>query len=269
MKRAIPLAALVLIPLISSCDAGRPAGHGAASKAELEAAAARRVFFGHQSVGRNILDGVEALEREAASSGPRIVEGRDASALGSPGIVHAGIGRNGDPSGKIRDFVAIVEGGIGQRADIALMKFCYADFTADTDVEAVFAEYRTALDRLASEYPRASFPMVTVPLTTLEGGPKALAKLLLGRRLNGREDNIAREAFNDLVRRARPDGEGVFDLARIESTAPDGSEERRSFKGRSFRVLRSEYSSDGSHLNAAGAALAAGGLISLLAAGRY
>jgi hypothetical protein len=264
MSARLPFAALVLIPLAAACGGSGEALGGKPPKAELEAVASKRVFFGHQSVGRNMLEGIAALEAESGGSGPRIVEDRSGAALATPALAHATIGTNGAPSGKIRDFVAIVEGGVGSKADVALMKFCYVDITGGTDIDGLFAEYKDALARLRAEYPRTAFPMVTVPLMTIERGPKAFVKRILGMPLNGTADNAARERFNELVRRACPDGKGLFDLARIESTGADGSELRYSYKGQGFPALCPEYSSDGGHLNERGARVVASSFLTFL-----
>ena len=55
------------------------------------------------------------------------------TASAAKGISHFLIGSNGDPIAKIRDFVATIDAGAAQGADIALMKLCYADFDATTD----------------------------------------------------------------------------------------------------------------------------------------
>jgi hypothetical protein len=265
MKKWFPLATLILVPITASCGDVKLDPVALSSKAKLEVAASKRVFFGHQSVGYNIIEGILAIERENGNAGPRIIEGRDARILDKPAVAHAVIGTNGDPAGKIRDFVSIVEGGVGERANIALMKFCYVDIGASTDVEALFAEYSGALSRLRSEYPHVVFPMTTVPLTTIERGLKSLVKKLLGREIHGREDNVARERFNELVRRECGDSRNLFDLARAESTGADGTEREAYYGGVSFRVLRDEYSSDGGHLNERGAAFVAARFISFIA----
>lgn len=265
MKVRVPLTILILAPIAASCGNVRLDPVAAPYKAELEPAASRRVFFGHQSVGYNIIDGIISIERKNEGAGLRVVEGVDARILDKPAIAHAAIGVNGDPSGKIKDFVSIVERGVGERVDIALMKFCYVDVGAHTDIEALFSEYSGAISRLRSEYPRAAFPMTTIPLTTVERGPKALAKKLLGLSIRGKEDNAARERFNALVRRQSTEGDGFFDLARLESEAPGSPGSRDAFENRDSLALREEYSSDGGHLNIRGASFIAERFISFIA----
>ncbi|MGA8048221.1 MAG: hypothetical protein WCA30_18350, partial [Dermatophilaceae bacterium] len=100
--------------------------------------------------------------------------------------------------------------------------------------------------------PEVRFVHMTVPLTTGPSGIRARAEVLVGR-----DDNAARERYNTMMRDAYgPDR--LFDLAALEATEPDGVlRQRELFAG---------YSSDGGHLNDAGAAHVAAGLIGFLAA---
>src|SRR3954469_13552219 len=103
---------------------------------ELARVASRRIFFGHQSVGANILDGVN----DVAQGKLRIREGRSSALLASPGLLHARLGKNESPSSKVKDFEAALDS-LGGAVDIAFFKFCYVDFDASTDVEQLFTEY--------------------------------------------------------------------------------------------------------------------------------
>ena len=62
--------------------------------------------------------------------------------------------------------------GAAAGVDIALVKFCYVDFDAGTDVPALFAAYQATLASLEGRYPRTTFVHVTAPLTTVQGGPR-------------------------------------------------------------------------------------------------
>jgi len=266
MRALIPFTVLALMPVLAACE--RPPEIDRielTNRAELEAIAGKRIFFGHQSVGGNIIEGINSIASQFGVE-LNIAEGKGVRALDSPCLLHAVIGVNGDPAGKIRDFSAIIEGGVGAKADIGLMKFCYVDIGPDTDVEALFGEYRDALDRLEAEYPHTLFPRVTVPLTTIERGPKALIKSLLGKSRRGYEDNAARERFNALVRRECSVGKPLFDLALVESTMPDGRLCYVSCRGSEYPALCEEYSSDGGHLNTKGEGLVASRFILFLAA---
>jgi hypothetical protein len=212
-----------------------------------------RVFFGHQSVGVNVIDGMtEATERwHAAGFAP--VESRTPEP-GGPRLFHVGIGENADPAGKIRDFEGIVRGGMGAAVDIAFMKLCYADLRAGTDVRPIFELYRDTLSRLAADYPRTTFLHVTVPLERRDTGLKPWIKRLIGRPVRGYEDNAAREALNDLLRNEYAGSGKLFDLALLESAA-----------GGTPRALCAGYTDDGGHLNETGRLIIGGKLLAFLA----
>ena len=89
----------------------------------------KRVVFGHQSVGANILSGVQGLATRAAIDF-RVTGSRDLSASGH--IVHFPIGQNGDPASKMKDFAAAFRSG-AKDVDVAMMKLCYLDFDGSTD----------------------------------------------------------------------------------------------------------------------------------------
>lgn len=139
-----------------------------ASTDQLAELARTRVFFAHQSVGRNLLDAIPAMYEEAGLAAPEIVESSEA--LPGPGIQHVTIGQNGDPLGKIAEFDRLIRGGIGDQVDVAVFKFCYVDFHEGDDVTEVFTAYRDTMAQLEADYPDVTFVYATVPLTT-ERGP--------------------------------------------------------------------------------------------------
>jgi hypothetical protein len=150
--------------------------------------------------------------------------------------------------------------------DIALVKFCYVDFDAHTDAKALFAHYRATIDDLRARNPGTTFVHVTAPLTTMEGGPKALLKRLLGRAPYGIVENLRREEYNALLRQAYRGREPIFDLAQVESTSKDGSAVTVEWNGRVAPVMAAAFTDDGGHLNAEGRVRAARELVSVLAA---
>jgi hypothetical protein len=228
---------------------------------ELRAAARARVFFGHQSVGRNLLDAVPAVYDAAGVQAPPLVDVRGADTLSGGFLADACLGENTKPLLKLRDFEAAIRGGLGERLDVALMKFCYLDVDRATDVPALFAAYRRTLDALESDYPDVTFLHVTTPLTI---GPTFVqrAKRLLGRRTS-EPDNAVRERYNELLRAQY--GDQVFDLAALESTTPDGARVGGELDGRRFYALYDGYASDSGHPDARASARAAGVLLAAVA----
>lgn len=216
------------------------------------------VYFGHQSVGRNILEGLEDIRREAGSTGPRIVAIRSADDISGPGVYHAEIGENTDPEGKIRAFAAALLGGVGSRVDIALMKLCYVDIDERTDAAALFSTYRETVARLSDEFPDLALVHVTAPLVARERGVRALAKRIAGKASGVDRANLAREVYNGLLRAEYEGRAAVFDLARLEAS-------RGRAAARTPYALLPDYTDDGGHLNRLGRRKAAEGLVITLA----
>jgi hypothetical protein len=237
---------------------------GAKLRADLAALADSRIFFGHQSVGVNILDGVRDLA--SAEGAPfQIEEVVNASAVPPRGIAHMFVPENGDPLRKLESFRKALSSGAGKPIQIALLKFCYVDFKPDTDARALFARYQETMRRVQIENPGTTLVHVTVPLTTLQSGPKALVKRLLGRPVYGLVENARRDEYNALLRAAYEGREPIFDLALLEATAPDGRRRTTELNGRAVPVLVAEYTDDGEHLNANGRARAAREFLTVLA----
>lgn len=235
-----------------------------ALRADLERLARQRIYFGHQSVGANLLQGVEELAAQAGVA-VRVVRADRASELPPAAFGHTFIAENGKPLKKLESFrIALGDAPV----DLALLKFCYVDIRADTDVTALFARYRETIADLRRNHPHTIFVHVTLPLTTVQTGWKALAKRLLGRAPSGTVENVRREEYNRLVREAFAGREPLFDLARIESTAPDGTPVRVQWKGIAAPALAPAYTDDGGHLNVEGRRRAARELIAVLAAAR-
>jgi hypothetical protein len=225
------------------------------SVTELGAAAGQRVFIGHMSIGWNLLDGLGRLYAAKDVVEPEIVQvspGDPAPAVdaGRGAIIHAEIGVNGDPLGKLANFDATMRGGMADEVDVAMVKLCFTDVTADTDVDRLFAAYSETLGALERDYPDVRFVHATVPLTAAPSGIKQHLKVAL----RG-DDNATRERFNDLVREAYS-GDALFDIAAVESTAADGT---------TMDTLAPGWAdSDREHLNAAGSAVLAARFLDLL-----
>lgn len=263
-KKIISLA--VLCAALAAAVIGLPvANHRGGSvaadtpmKKELEQFSGARVFFGHQSVGENLLQGINELVAERGAPGIAIVELKDIDRLPQRGyILHTKVGENTRPDSKAAAFQRAIEEN-RKVIDIAVLKYCYVDVTASSDVQRLFADYDSLLRRLQAQYPEITFIAATVPLRTSAAVPGWTRKVWetrlrrLARMYDVEDaDNLKRNQFNDLVRRAysqRP----LFDIAKAESTAADGRREGFQW-GSTFNAgLLHDYSSDGGHLNPAG-----------------
>lgn len=226
---------------------------------ELQRVANLHVIFGHQSVGNDLLAGVRSL---ADAQGVPITITESRAPTSEAGVQHFSIGRNEQPATKISDFATVLRSGVAAGADVALFKLCYIDFTATTDPKQLAGDYIEALNQLGAEYPKTRFIAVTAPLTTIQSGPKAWLKSLMGRTPGGYEENARRYIFNQTLRNHynRPD---LFDLAAIES---GNRSITANYKGELIEALDPNLTYDGGHLNATGQELAGAALIRHLSA---
>lgn len=206
-----------------------------------------RIFFGHQSVGRNLLDGLQTLAGENPAYKLNVVQTDTPEAVSGPVLAHFRIGANDNPLSKIASFKEHLLKS-GTAVDVALFKFCYVDFGANTDGADLFQKYKQAIIELRKASPKLVIVHVTVPLTTLDSGVKRIVKKLLGKS-TGEGANLSRTRYNDLLRKEFAGKEPIFDLAAMESTAPDGSRCEGSMDGVRYEALCPGYTEDGGHLN--------------------
>jgi hypothetical protein len=227
--------------------------------------ARKRIFFGHQSVGSNIVDGLVDLVHEQPALGLHVL-GLDASRTEVGGFfAHEQIGANEQPATKTEAFARLMDEGLAGRLDVAFHKYCFVDIAPNADPRALFGAYRATMERLRLSFPHVTFVHVTVPLTTVQDGPKAAFKKLLGRVPAGYAGNLAREEFNEAMRQAYRGREPVFDLAAVEASLPGGGIETFTIGGRHGLALVPAYASDGAHLNRAGRRVVAESLLAFLA----
>jgi hypothetical protein len=223
--------------------------------------AEKRIFFGHQSVGYNIVDGMKKIEEQVPGLKLHIVEIKGATELNGAVFAHASIGENGDPHSKMQAFTEYMEKGIGAKADIAFFKFCYLDINAYSDIDKAFIEYKDTMGQLEKRYPRIQFIHTTVPLTESKTTVRSLIKAALGKE----DNNIKRNRFNDMLRKEYGGKEPLFDIAQAESILPDGSRSAFTKSGTTYYSLAAEYTDDGGHLNELGQQAVAQELLILLA----
>jgi len=259
-KRTRTLAALILI----AAGCGRPsaAPEGRATPmtpqlaADLSVARQARIFFYHHSVGENLLAGLSELDALAGGPRLRLASPREAASVDGPVLAHGEGGQNKVPKSKIDFFAATLRGEPRLRPDLALMKFCYVDFHPKTDVDELFAYYRSTLEGLQREFPDVRFAHVTVPLTDRPSDAKSTLRRALGLEVWADAANARRAEFSRRLKEAFP-GDPIFDLAEVEATAPDGSTTTFELGGRRYPSLQPRYTDDGGHLNAEGKRVAA------------
>lgn len=232
---------------------------------DLSVIGGKRIFFGHQSVGENILDGIGDLVKAGKDVRLNMVEIGKGRVETGPFFAESRIGKNGKPDTKCGAFSSRVRELLKDSLDLAVMKLCYVDFKRETDVNSLFAHYRGTIDSLRLSAPGVTFVHVTVPLTVRTPGWKRLLKKALGREETSEIDNVRRNEYNDILRQYYK-AEPLFDLAALESTFPDGSREDFSYEGRTIYTLIGELSDDGAHLNRKGRDIAAREFVRVLAA---
>jgi hypothetical protein len=224
----------------------------------------KKIYFGHQSVGYNIIDGIKDVMKENPQIKLNIVETSNPADFNLGILAHSRVGKNMDPKSKVNEFVTFLENGIGEKADIAFLKFCYVDIMPNSDVENIFKHYVASMSELKSKYPNITIIHLTTPLTSLQAGPKAWIKKMIGRAIRGVDDNINRKEYNEILMQRYQGKETVFDLAGIESTYSNGSRSSFTKDGNTYYSLAAEYTYDGGHLNEMGRRIVAEHLLIFL-----
>jgi hypothetical protein len=221
---------------------------GELTAADLERVRNLKIFFGHQSVGGYILQGIPTVFDSYGVQRPSIIPVSGMSGASGGYIAEVGIGQNSYPDQKNSDFNTRIRGGVGSTVKVAFFKYCYVDLLESTNVQALFNNYKTLMDNLVRDYPNVIFLYTTNPLTTYGPG-----------------DNVAREQYNTLIRQAYGSSNRLFDIAKVESTAPDGTRSTGTYNGSSYYQLYDGYSLDGGHPNVVGETALAKNLLTVIA----
>ena len=190
----------------------------------------KSIYFGHQSVGNNILDGIKDIN------------------IPELNIHDFYIGENRNPISKIKHFENFIFNELkeGNQIDVATMKLCFVDITSETNIKGIFLEYVLMINRLKKDYPNLNIVHITVPLTnenlSLSTRIKRIIKSVLGKPTYDRKANFTRNKYNNFLRKEFPN-ETIFDLAKLES---------RGYNEYGSPALVLDFSDDGGHLNVVG-----------------
>ena len=228
-----------------------------------DALAQRKIFFGHKSVGANIIEGLNEVMAQRPNIKLNIRETTDPADFIEPVFAHSSIGRNKEPLTKLGGFREILEAGVGRAADIALFKFCFIDIDHVTDIGSLFDRSVELVDELRKRFPDLKIVPFTVPLLSKPVGIRTRLEKILGRLPWYEEDNVKRNIFNDKLRAHFKDA--LFDLAAIESRIDDTRKATFRAEGRAYDLLYRAYTDDGGHLNSIGRQLVAIELLRTLA----
>lgn len=214
----------------------------------------KKIFFGHQSAGYNVIDGIRNVMEKYPEIKLNIIETNNGSKFNNGFFAHFKIGKNTYPETKIDDFMKYIEDGMGDNVDIAFFKLCYVDIKNGTDIEKVFNQYREKMNYLSNRYPRTKFIHMTVPVNSNPVGIKLflskiknLVKSILGK--ENMDNNVVKHIFNEKLRELYGKSGHLFDLALSESTTHSILPYNNNDNFSKINELLNEYTDDGGHLN--------------------
>ena len=258
-ERIFILLIIISILLVSSCSGGemenKKETYNNLKDVPIKAwnkLSKEKIFFGHQSVGYNILDGVKDLINEYPDIKLKIEKTTDLKNTSEAVFMHSEVGQNTDPKSKINDFKKKLESNIGKNVDIAALKLCYIDINRKTDVDQLFNEYKIEIEKIKKKFPNLKIIHFTEPLKINETGWKTTIKKIFGREIDSIADNMKRCQYNEILKKEYMGKEPVLDIAQIESTFSDGRRSSFEKDGKLYYSLVPEYTYDGGHLNAIG-----------------
>ena len=211
----------------------------------------KKIYFGHQSVGYNIVDGMEELILNLPDVKFSLCDLEKCDEVDKNNFLHSKIGQNKEPQSKINDFKRKMMR-FTDSLDIACFKFCYIDITEKTDISSIFKYYKETMSSLENQFPNTRIIHFTVPLRTVPKGLKIWLMKLLGKNIWGYDQNIIRHKFNNMMRKEYQQKGILFDLAHIESKCANGKINGFKKNGSFYPSLIPEFSDDGGHLNSFG-----------------
>ncbi len=254
MKPLTRLTMILMLATLTACQpepTAEPFRMTDTLQQDLATVSGARIYFGHQSVGGNVIQGLQEIQNGVDGSRITLVEmGETIPELPDAFLLHSKIGENSKPASKCDDFKQHVDALAG-KIEYAMLKFCYIDIGEDSDVDTIFGYYRRTLDDLKTRYPDITFVHVTSPLRHTASGPGVWIRELMGKPNRAKLANIKRNEFNERLRSTYA-GDAMFDIAASESIYPDGRRESFVKDGITYYSLVGAYTDDGGHLNEAG-----------------
>lgn len=216
----------------------------------LEKLSGKKIFFGHKSVGNNIIDGINIVLSEFDRLSIKVIETDDISSYSTGVFAHSKLGENSFPKTKFDSFFNVLQNESNKDLDIAFVKLCFVDIKQDTDINELFEYYKKTIFEIKSKFPNIKIVHCTVPLNALRLTWKTKIKDLLGKDNIWEYDSfINRQIYNEMIVEEYSGTDPIFDIARIESTYPDGRTSSFTRKGKVYYTLIPDYTSDGGHLN--------------------
>jgi len=232
----------------------------------IEALTGKKILFGHASVGNNIISGIEdIIESDERFNKFRFYK---LAELSQSGFYDFMVRKNRFPKEKCDHFKkTLTDQDIGNSFNIAFFKFCFVDINSNSNVQKIFNYYEETIKHIKEKFPKLTIIHVTIPLTVHSWGPKELlinlskGKLRNVKRIlssfkrnltEGDIANIKRNEFNEILINKYKVKDPIYDLAKAESTLPDGERVTFKYKGGLYFSLAREYTGDGGHLNKLG-----------------
>ena len=216
-------------------------------QAYLTAGSNLNMLFNHQSIGGNIMVGLDQLSSLNHKRYAIDLTGTDATVAWFS--THRGIGsftkgKNGDPDSKINGFDQLMRGGYADVVKFAMTKLGIFDLTYDPAL--VWDKYRAEYLSLQTAYPNVTFIWFTLPVKTTNDANVNKYNTLV-------RNYIAANAASNVI---------LYDIADIEA---DGIRSVDAQGNITSEVMNSNYSHDGIHLNDTGMQRAARALWWLMA----
>ncbi len=221
-------------------------------RADLQVVAKARLFFGHQSVGGNILSGVQAWADELKIP-LRVLSADEAPQDSQSGLFHTKVGKNLEPETKCEAFETWLDKPVSPYYDAAILKFCFVDLEPDSHVtspEKLFERYQATVASIRDKHPELKLVYTTMPLEADPPGFKTRIKRWIGKATWKDADNRSRAEFNSKIREAYGDS-ALFDIAHAESHF-SGSISAFNYDGNTIETLDPRLTTDGGHLNETG-----------------
>ncbi len=216
--------------------------------------ATKKIFFGHQTIGADILDGIRKIDAECDFINLHIVEVNETTFGSGPVFLHAFIGRCPDALSKFRDFEKSMDRLADNNIDIAFMKLCHADIKYEYDIDRIFNAYEKTIDELKARCPQTLFLHITVPLCSKPKGERIIRETVkfFAFRPGIWDDNQRRLQYNARLIEVFGSTDPVFDLAAAESTDSQGLRHYVEKNGEKIFLLAPEYDIDIGGLNETG-----------------
>ena len=165
---------IILSIFLISCDGGEMQSSkynfteiDKVSKEAWKKLSEKKIFFGHKSVGNNIIDGINTIINENKKIPLKVIETDDISSYSNGVFAHYKLGENSFPKSKFESFFNVLNNPSNKDIDIAFVKLCFVDIKIDTDVNEIFEHYKKTITEIKTKFPNVVIVHFTVPLSTL------------------------------------------------------------------------------------------------------